>query len=105
MKRRPSLRTAVVFGIGTLVMVVAGGAFVHKMFDFVLTIEEGDVQGFGAVSVGTYLAGMLPLMFLTAWAALSGKFRDVERPKFRMFELDAIVEKGGDLAAEGRRRG
>ena len=43
------------------------------------------------------VVGMLPLLLLTVWAALSGHFRDVERPKFRMFEIDAEIERGGEL--------
>jgi uncharacterized membrane protein YhaH (DUF805 family) len=104
-KERLSTRGLILFTMTVLVMVVAGGAFVHKMFEFVLTIERGDVQGFGAVSIATYLLGMLPLLFLTLWAVLSGRLRDVERPKFRMLELDALIERGGEIAPEGRPRG
>ena len=68
---------------------------------------RGDVEGFGAVAVATYVVGMLPLLLLTIWAVLSGHFRDVERPKFRMLELDAEIERGGELEGlpMGVRRG
>lgn len=83
-----------------LVMAFAGFAFVYKMTEFVATIVHDEVVGFGAVAVATYLAGTLPLLLLTLWAALSGRFRDVEQPKYRMFELDAEIERGGELNPE-----
>ena len=45
---------------------------------------------------------MLPIVFLTLWAVLTGRFRDIERPKFRMLELDEEIERGGELAGGGR---
>lgn len=95
----------VLFVMTVLVMAVAGLAFVYKMGEFAMTIVNDDVAGFGAVSVATYLLGMLPLMFLTLWAALSGRFRDVERPKLRLFELDAEIERGGELGGKADSRG
>jgi nitrogen fixation-related uncharacterized protein len=96
------VRGLVVFAFAIIVMVIAGGAFVYKMAEFAMTIVKDDVEGFGAVAVATYLIGMLPIIFLTLWAVLSGKFRDIERPKFRVLELDREIERGGELAPEGR---
>ena len=45
---------------------------------------------------------MLPIVFLTLWAVLTGRFRDIERPKFRMLELDAELERRGERV-EARR--
>jgi hypothetical protein len=54
------------------------------------------------VAVATYLIGMLPLVFVTLWAVLTGKFRDIERPKFRLLEIDREIERGGELGPEPR---
>ncbi len=103
MRRHITTKGLVLFVMTILVMSVAGLAFVFKMADFAMTIVDDDVAGFGAVSVATYLTGMLPLLLLTLWAAFSGRFRDVERPKFRMFELDEEIERGGELSPGARR--
>jgi hypothetical protein len=95
-------RGLVVFVLGIAVLVVAGLAFVNKMLHFVMTISHHDVEGFGVAAVATYLIGMLPIVFLTLWAVLTGRFRDIERPKFRMLEIDAELEAE---AARGGRRG
>jgi len=92
-------RSIVVFAFAIIVMVVAGTSFVYKMTEFAMTIVKDDVEGFGAVAVATYLIGMLPIVFVTLWAVVSGKFADVERPKFRLLELDREIERGGELGS------
>jgi len=96
-------RSIVVFAFAIIVMVVAGTSFVYKMTEFAMTIVKDDVEGFGAVAVATYLIGMLPIVFVTLWAVVSGKFADVERPKFRLLELDREIERGGELSPEVHR--
>jgi hypothetical protein len=88
-------RNVAVIGFAVAVLVIAGLGFVYKMSEFALTIVKDDVEGFGAVAVALYLIGMVPLVFLTIWAALTGRFRDIERPKYRMLELDDEIERGG----------
>lgn len=86
-------RGLVVFTLAVGVMVVAGAAFGHKMLEFVLTMSGDRVAGFGAAAICTYVAGMLPLLLLTLWAVVTGRFRDIEAPAFRMLELDNEIER------------
>lgn len=96
-RRRWQRRDVVSVVFAVLVLVGAGLAFVLKMSDFAMTIVKDEVVGFGATAISIYLIGLLPILFLTLWAVFSGRFRDIERPKFRMFELDHEIERGGDL--------
>ena len=93
-------RSIILFAMFIGVMVVAGGAFVMKMFDFIMTMSGDEVAGFGAVAVSTYLMGMAPLVLLMLWAVTTGRFRDVEAPARRMLELDREIERGGELAGQ-----
>jgi len=90
-------RTILVGALAVGVFVIAGGAFVSKMFEFVMTMAGDEVAGFGAVAVSTYLLGMLPLLLLTLWAVTTGRFHDIEAPKLRMLELDREIERGGEI--------
>jgi nitrogen fixation-related uncharacterized protein len=99
MKTALGRKGLVLFAMTIAVMFVAGGAFLLKMTEFVMTMARGDIEGFGVVAVATYLIGMLPLVFLTLWAALTGRFRDIERPKFRILEI------ADELEREDRARG
>jgi hypothetical protein len=94
------LRTIVVFALALGVMVLAGGAFLNKMVEFVFTMAGDEVAGFGAVAVVTYLCGMIPLLCVTLWGVFTGRFRDVEAPAARMLELHRQFER-----AEDRRHG
>ena len=92
-----NLRTIVLVGFIAGVMVVAGLGFAFKMSEFSTTIMRNDVEGFGASAIGIYLSGAIPLLFLTLWAILTGRFRDIERPKYRLLEMHEEIE------AEARR--
>jgi ABC-type uncharacterized transport system permease subunit len=76
------------------VCVIAGVGFTYKMSEFAMTIAKDEVEGFGAVAIGTYLIGMVPMVFLMLWAILTGRFRDLEATKRRLFELDEEIERG-----------
>lgn len=93
-------RSLVVFALAVGVMVLAGGAFANKMLEFVVTMAGDEIAGFGVTAVVTYLAGMLPLLLLTLWAVLTGRFRDIERPARRMLELDREIDR--EEARRGR---
>lgn len=90
-------RNATVIVFAVAVLLVAGVGFIYKMTEFAATIAKDEVEGFGAMAIGTYLIGVVPILFLTLWAVFSGKFRDIEAPKFRMLELDREIERGGEL--------
>ena len=86
------------YAFGAAVLVIAGVGFVYKMSEFAATIVHDDVEGFGAVAIITYLIGMMPVTFLMLWAVMTGRFRDLEQTKRRLFELDAEIERGGNRA-------
>lgn len=93
-----NLRTIAIVGFAAAVLVFAGLGFVYKMSEFSATIIRDDVEGFGATAVAVYLTGVVPLFFLNMWAILTGRFRDIERPKYRVIELheqlDAEMQRG-----------
>ena len=93
MKAPRDLRRLTVFAFAVVVMGVAGLAFTYKMAEFTMTMVHDEVAGFGVVAVATYLIGMLPIVFVTLWAVLTGRFRDIERPKFRLLELNDEIDR------------
>jgi len=95
-----TIRGLVLFLFALTIMLVSGGAFANKMIEFVFTMSGDEVAGFGATAVATYLAGMLPLLLLTLWAAFTGRFRDIERPASRMLELHDAIDR--EEAQRGR---
>jgi hypothetical protein len=96
--RERAVRGVVIVAFAVAVLVIAGLGFAYKMSEFALTIMKDDIEGFGAVAVGIYLIGMVPILFLSLWAVFTGRFRDIERPKYRLLELDREIEHGGGTA-------
>ena len=93
MKAPRDVRRIAVFAFATIVVGVAGLGFTYKMTEFAMTMVHDEVSGFGAVAITTYLIGMLPIVFVTLWAVLTGRFRDIERPKFRLLELNDEIDR------------
>ncbi len=91
-------RRVVEVGLAAGICVFAGLGFTYKMSEFALTIVKDEVEGFGTVAVATYLIGMVPLLFVMLWAVMTGRFRDLEATKRRLFELDEEIERGGNHA-------
>ena len=81
------------------IVVVAALAFIYKMTEFAFTWIDPATDrfgGFGFIAVGSYLLGMIPILFLMLWAILRGHFRDIEQPKYRMLELQEEIERYGN---------
>lgn len=87
-------RSWFLIAFGSAVVVLAGGALIYKMTEFAMTIIKDDISGFGVVALAVYFTGMAPLLLLTLWGICAGHFRDIERPKYRMLELDEAIERG-----------
>ncbi len=87
-----NLRLIAIVGFASAVILVAGVGFIYKMTEFSATIVKDDVQGFGATAIAVYLTGVVPLFFLTLWAILSGRFRNIEGPKYRVLEMHEQIE-------------
>lgn len=75
-----------------LVVFLAGIAFSFKVFEFVYTSNQSPAADF-IMPVLTYLVVASGFFCLFLWAYLSGQFKDIEAPKYRMLELDRIFDE------------
>lgn len=88
-----------VLAIWIVIVVVGAIAFVFKMTEFAYTLldqENNRFGWFGAVAIGGYFLGMLPILLLTLWGICRGHFRDIERPKYRMLEMQHEIDAAGN---------
>ncbi len=69
-----------------LAVTAAGCMFTYKLFAFLQTIRRDELAGFAFDPIMIYAIVSIGFLFLLAWAAFSGQFRDVERPKYEMLE-------------------
>jgi len=92
-------KTRWVLAIWITIVVIGALAFMFKMTEFAYTLmdQENDrFGGFGAVAIGGYFLGMLPILLLTLWGICRGHFRDIERPKYRMLEMQNEIDTYGN---------
>ncbi len=82
---------AMIFGVA-----VAGIAFVYKIAEFIFTLNSDAVQGFADVPVTIYFVVAAGWLCLLVWCFLSGKFTNVEEPKFEMLRMEEEYERRGE---------
>lgn len=80
-----------------LAVTIAGCMFCFKLFSFLRTIKRDELAGFAFDPILTYGLVAMGFLCLLAWAYLSGQFRDIERPKYEMFERFAEQERSEGL--------
>ncbi len=74
-----------------LMVLTAGTAFLFKLIEFIFTATTdgpGALTSF-LIPVLTYLLVSAGFACLFLWAYVTGQFRDVEAPKYRMLEMNA----------------
>ncbi len=87
-----STRTAIhIFFVTACLM--AGGMFCFKLYSFLRTIKTDELAGFAFDPIMIYAFVAMGFLCLLGWAFLSGQFRDVESPKYELFERFAAQEK------------
>ncbi|MFT7669092.1 MAG: nitrogen fixation-related uncharacterized protein [Planctomycetota bacterium] len=64
----------------------AGCMFVFKLFSFMQTIKREEMNGFAFDPIMIYACVAAGFLILLFWAYLTGQFRNIEGPKYEMFE-------------------
>jgi hypothetical protein len=96
--RRSQVITTIVFALVILLPSLYG--FANKFREFIL-LFRGDVDGVFAITpVMNYLLASLGFFCLFCWAIGHGMFRDLEKPKYTMLEIERKLDEddGEDLA-------
>jgi nitrogen fixation-related uncharacterized protein len=81
-----------------LACITAGCMFCFKLHEFLRTIKRDELAGFAFDPILIYAFVAIGFFLLLAWAFLSGQFKDIERPKYEMFERLAQQERDEGLS-------
>lgn len=98
-----------VFYFSILVVLMAGSAFLFKLVEFTLTftklasstpeaLNADPTLRFAIQPVITYLIVAAGFACLFFWAYLTGQFRNIEGPKFRMLEMQDEIDANRNRA-------
>jgi|GEM_PF-1996024 len=79
--------------IFSIVMIVtAGSAFIFKLIEFTMTFMAEKSIRFAIMPLLTYLIVASGFGCLFIWSILTGQFRDVEKAKYRMLEMQDEID-------------
>lgn len=92
-----STKERIVLALGVVVLSVAGTGFFLKFFEFVKSVFSNDLLNWAIVPVSTYLVVGIGFLSLFLWTVVKGDYKDVEAPKYRLFELDEMAEQNARL--------
>ncbi len=85
-----------------LAVFIGGATFVHKLIEFGRTAGRDDMPGFALVSVVPYFVATFGFLLLAIWAFLSGHFKDIEEPKYRLLDQEKEYELADQLSKQSK---
>lgn len=78
-----------------VMVLTAGTAFVFKLIEFILTATAPGPDALGSflIPVLNYLLVAAGFFCLFLWAYVTGQYRDIEAPKYRMLEMQERFDR------------
>ncbi|HRX81023.1 MAG TPA: cbb3-type cytochrome oxidase assembly protein [Pirellulaceae bacterium] len=86
-------KTIVLIVMSVCILVPSMTGFVMKFMEFIHTFQGETDGAFAITPMLNYLLASLGFFCLLAWATMNGMFHDIERPKYRMLEIEEELNK------------
>lgn len=87
-KNGNTLRNSVLIFMSIGILVPSMLGFVAKFIEFIHTFRSSTDGAFAITPMLNYLLASLGFFCMLVWAISNGMFRDMERPKFDMLDLE-----------------
>ncbi|MDP4219983.1 MAG: hypothetical protein Q8916_04390 [Bacteroidota bacterium] len=77
------------------VIIIAGSGFTFKFIEFTYSIFKtgNDIVQFAVTPIVMYVLVAIGFFLLFIWTVLRGDYKDIERPKFRLFEREYLLDE------------
>ena len=77
------------------VIIIAGSGFTFKFIEFTYSIFKtgNDIVQFAVTPIVMYVLVAIGFFSLFIWTVLRGDYKDIERPKFRLFEREYLLDE------------
>ena len=98
--RASSAATRFVWGFGIVMVLIAGGGFIMKLIEFATVLLSDEPMQFAFLPVITYIMVAAGFGCLFMWAYVTGKFKDIEGPKYRMLEMQDEIDRTGTVKSQ-----
>ena len=77
------------------VIIIAGSGFTFKFIEFTYSIFKtgNDLVQFAVTPIVMYVLVAIGFFSLFIWTVFRGDYKDIERPKFRLFEREYLLDE------------
>jgi nitrogen fixation-related uncharacterized protein len=77
------------------VIIIAGTGFTFKFIEFTYSIFKtgNEIVQFAITPIVMYVLVAIGFFSLFIWTVLRGDYKDIERPKFRLFEREYLLDE------------
>ncbi len=94
----------VVLLVFVLITFVAAIFFGYKFYQLIRVAMYEPDGAFAVTPIVNYLLAGIGFLCMLGWATYNGMFRDIERPKITMLEIDARLDAAEQAAQEEANR-
>jgi hypothetical protein len=76
------------------VILIAGAGFVFKFIEYTLSVfaSDNELVNFAITPLIMYMSVAAGFLLLFVWTVLRGDYKDIERPKYRLFERELEID-------------
>jgi hypothetical protein len=76
------------------VIIIAGTGFVYKFIEYTLSVfaSGNELVNFAITPLVMYISVAIGFFLLFLWTVLRGDYKDIERPKYRLFERELEID-------------
>jgi nitrogen fixation-related uncharacterized protein len=77
------------------VIIIAGAGFTFKFVEYTISVfnNPSDIVNFAITPLIMYMCVAAGFLSLFLWTVIRGDYKDIERPKFRLFERELELDE------------
>jgi len=91
---QPKKRNRAITVFQWAVIIIAGTGFVYKFIEYTLSVfaSGNELVNFAITPLVMYISVAIGFFLLFLWTVLRGDYKDIERPKYRLFERELEID-------------
>jgi hypothetical protein len=91
---QPKKRNRAITVFQWAVIIIAGTGFVYKFIEYTFSVfaSENELVNFAITPLVMYISVAVGFFLLFMWTVLRGDYKDIERPKYRLFERELEID-------------
>lgn len=94
LRYQPKRRNRAITIFQWAVIIIAGSGFVFKFIEYTISVFQSDNElvNFAITPLVMYISVAIGFFLLFMWTVFRGDYKDIERPKYRLFERELEID-------------